>query len=382
MQRFARKPKLLYLVTEDWYFVSHRLGLAKAAHDAGYDVTVATRIDKQSEMIRSAGLHVIPLDFSRSGLGPLKEAGTVSRLISLYRREQPDIVHHVAMKPVIYGSLAARAEKVKGVVNAMMGLGYVFSSDARKAQLLRPVVRTALRSALSGPRTRVIVQNEDDRELFASEGLARPADIRLVRGSGVDPTGYIVSDVPAGPPVVVLPARILRDKGIVEFVEAARALKERGHTARFVLVGDPDDLNPASITQGEIAAWVREGAIEHWGWRPQSEMPAILAQSSIVCLPSYREGLPKALLEAAAAARAIVTTDVPGCREIVRPGVNGWLVPPRNSAELAAALDEALRDPARCQAYGRAGRAMVEREFSLDRVIAETLAVYRELLDF
>ena len=371
--------KLLYLVTEDWYFVSHRLALAVAAREAGYDVVVATRVDRHAESIRDAGLGLIPLDFSRSGLGPFHEARTIARLAALYRREAPALVHHVAMKPVIYGSLAARAAGIKGVVNAMMGLGYVFSSQSAKARLLRPAVRQGLRSALRGRNTRVIVQNEDDFALFAKERLARENDLRLIRGSGVDPDAYEVKDPPPGVPLVVLPARILADKGVREFVAAARQLKDEGIAARFALVGDPDPLNPASIPAVEIASWVADATIEHWGWRPASEMAGILAEAAIVCLPSYREGLPKALLEAAASGRAIVATDVPGCREIVRPGVNGWRVPARDDSSLAAALRAAILDPGLCKKYGAAGRAMVEQEFSLQSVIRDTLAVYREL---
>lgn len=373
-------PKLLYLVTEDWYFVSHRLGLAVAAKAAGYDVSVATHVGRHGEAIAAAGLHLIPLDVSRSGLGPVSEARTLQSLVRLYKTQRPDIVHHVAMKPVIYGSFAARAAGIKGVVNAMMGLGFVFSSDAMKARVLRPAVRAGLRLALGSPNSRLIVQNEDDLALFADQRLARREQIRLIRGSGVDPRGYQVSDPPSGVPQVVLPARLLVDKGVIEFVEAARLLKSRGVEARMILVGDPDPLNPAAIPAERIAEWLREGVVEHLGWQPQSKMPGILAAASIVCLPSYREGLPKALLEAAAAGRAIVTTDVPGCREIVRPEVNGWRVPARDGAALAAALEEALGDPGLCRTYGLAGRAMVENEFSLESVIRQTLDVYRELV--
>lgn len=379
MSRSSARTSLLYLVTEDWYFVSHRLALAKAASEAGYDVKVATRVDKHGETIASAGLEIIPINFSRSGVGPLHETRTIQSLVQLYRRLRPDVVHHVAMKPVIYGSLAARAAGVTGVVNAMMGLGYVFSSDAAKARALRPLVRAGLHAALSGRNSRVIVQNEDDLAMFASQRLAKPEQIRLIRGSGVDPSLFPVADPPPGAPVVVLPARILRDKGVVEFVDAARSLKVAGVMARFVLLGDPDPLNPASIADATVQGWVREGVVEHWGWKAQSEMPRLFSDSTLVCLPSYREGLPKALLEAAAAARAIVTADVPGCREIVRQGVNGWRVPARDAAALAVALKEALADPALCRRYGLAGRAMVENEFSLDRVIRQTLDVYREV---
>ena len=375
------RPKLLYLVSEDWYFVSHRLALAVAAQATGYDVSVATRVGKDGDTIRNAGLRLLPITFERAGLGPVLEAQTLARLIALYRYERPDLVHHVSVKPVIYGSIAARATGVRGVVNALMGLGFVFSSESAKARVLRPMVRTALRGALRGRNTRVIVQNRDDHELIASQSLARELDLRLIRGSGVDTAQFQVRPCPPGTPLIVLPARLIKDKGVVEFVMAAQLLKNRGVSARFALVGDPDPLNPASIPKATIDAWVQSGAVEHWGWQPQAAMPDILASCHVVCLPTfYGEGLPKALLEAAASGRAIVTTDVPGCREIVRHGVNGWLVPPRDPEALANALHEAIKNPELCQRYGSAGRQMVEREFSMSHVIAQMLAVYGELV--
>jgi glycosyltransferase involved in cell wall biosynthesis len=378
MMRTATRKKLVYLVTEDWYFVSHRLALACAARDAGHDVTVITRVDRHAETIAEAGLDLVPLNFSRSGIGPLQEVHTLRNLIDLYRKLNPAIVHHVAMKPVIYGSLAARSTRVPAVVNAMMGLGYVFSSTSAKARLLRPFVRLGLRKALSGTNTRVIVQNHDDFRLFESEGLARAENIRLIRGSGVDLDAFHCQDPPPGVPAVILPARILKDKGVEEFVTAARILKSNGVKARFILVGDPDPLNPATIAPAQLAAWIGEGIVEHTGWISPAEISEMMSAASVVCLPSYREGLPKALLEAAAAGRAIVTTDVPGCREIVQPGVNGWRVPPRNPGALAVALTEAITNPALCRQYGAAGRAMVEKDFSIATVIEQTLAVYRE----
>ncbi len=375
----ARRPKLLYTVTEDWYFVSHRLPLALAAKEAGYDVSVATKVGQDGAAIESAGLRLLPIGFSRSGVHPLEEAGTIRDLVLLYRREAPDLVHHVALKPVVYGSIAARIAGVKHVVNALMGLGYVFSSETAKAQTLRPFVELLLRGASRHPSSRTIVQNRDDAALLAARRIATKDSIRLIRGSGVDPARYTTDPPPAGDPLVILPARLLRDKGVMEFAAAARRLKAKGLKARFALIGAPDPGNPASVSEVEIQALVREGSIEHWGWR--NDMPRVLAEASLVCLPTtYGEGLPKALLEAAASARPIVATDISGCREIVRPGVNGWLVPPRDAAALAGALGEALRNPDLCAQYGKAGRAIVEREFSIAEIVHQTLSVYGELV--
>ncbi len=373
------QPRLLYLVSEDWYFVSHRLALAVAAKAAGFDVVVATRVDRQGDKIRDAGLRLIPIDFTRAGLHPLRELRSLYELISLYLREAPDLVHNVSVKPVIYGTLAARCAGTKGIVNAIMGLGWVFSSDSAKARTLRPIVRSALRLALSGPGTRTIVQNADDLAQIISQRLAPPEYVRLIRGSGVDPSKYPTQAPPSGIPLVVLPARLIAPKGVGEFMQAAAILKAEGINARFALVGRPDAGNPTAIPRRAIDAYVDAGHVEYWGWR--EDMPQVLGAASIVCLPTfYGEGLPKALLEAAAAARAIVATDVPGCREIVRPGENGWLVSPRDAHALAASLREAISQPELCARYGAAGRRIVESEFSLEAIIKDTLAVYHELV--
>ena len=282
------------------------------------------------------------------------------------------------MKPVIYGTYAARRSGVKNIVNALMGLGWVFSSDSARARLLRPLVEMGLARALSGPQTRTIVQNADDASLLVDRGLAPAKSIRLVRGSGVDPQKYSTAPPPAGPPLVVLPARLLAAKGVREFMQAAAALKSEGVQARFALVGEPDPGNPTAFALKDIDPFVQDGSVEYWGWR--QDMPRVFSEASIVCLPTYYgEGLPKALLEGAASARAIVATDAPGCREIVRPGVNGWLIPPRDVGALADALREAIASPDLCARYGAAGREIVEREFSLDAVVAQTLAIYHEL---
>jgi glycosyltransferase involved in cell wall biosynthesis len=374
------KPKLLYLVTEDWYFVSHRLPLAVAALKAGFDVVVVTRVDKAEDAIRAAGLRLISIPFNRSKLNPFEALKTLAALRAIYRSEAPDIVHHVAMTPVIYGSIAAAMVGGRRQVNALMGLGYVFISDDLKARLLRAPVAVLLRMALKARHTRVIVQNRDDFKLLEHSGFARSHDLRLIRGSGVDPRHFAEADaVGSGTPTVVLPARMLRDKGVLEFVEAARLLKAKGVLARFVLCGSPDPLNPASLSEDELRRHALAGVVEYWGW--QKDMSLVWKAAQVVCLPSYGEGLPKVLLEAAASYLPLVAADVPGCREIVQPGVNGWLVPRGDEQALAAALEEALSNPDLRVQYGRAGRRIIEQEMSLQRVVKETLAVYSELLD-
>jgi glycosyltransferase involved in cell wall biosynthesis len=369
----------MFLVTEDWYFVSHRLELAIAARQAGYDVVVATRVDRHGKRITDAGFKLCPVTFNRGGLNPLEEFRTLVQLVRLYRREAPDIVHHVALKPVIYGSLVARLVGTGGVVNALGGLGYVFSSAGLRAKILRWIVKPALKLALGGKNTRLIVQNGDDRERIVTGGLANEGSISLIRGAGVDPAAYRQVMVATGMPLVILPARLLREKGVGEFVGAARLLRAQGIKARFALIGKPDLANPASVSQPEIDAWVDEGVVEFWGW--QDDMPSIFAQAQIVCLPTYYgEGLPKSLLEAAASGCAIVATDIPGCREIVQHGVTGWLVPTRNANALANALRQAIEQPCLREQYGGSARSSIATNFSMERVAEETMAVYDQLM--
>jgi glycosyltransferase involved in cell wall biosynthesis len=366
--------KLLFLVTEDWYFVSHRLALAVAAREAGYAVSVATRVRRHGEAIRAAGLRLIPFENSRSGLNPFGELWTLLRVIALSLRERPDVAHHVAMKPVLYGSLAARIAGTPRVVNALAGMGWLFSSGHGLARALKPLVRCALRLALRSGT--VLVQNPDDAACLAGMGV--PAErIRRIAGSGVDLRRFSPQPEPGGTPMVLLSARLLWNKGVGEFVDAARLLRQRHIAARFVLAGEPDLANPSAVPRERINAWVSEGVVEYPGW--VEDMPRLIAASAVVCLPSYYgEGIPKALTEAAACGRAIVTTDTPGCREAVHAGDNGLLVPPRDVPALADALARLLSDPALRREMGARGRARAEREFGADDVISQTLALYGE----
>lgn len=372
-------PRLLFVVTEDWYFVSHRLPLAVAARKAGYRVAVATRVQDDAAPIVDAGVELLALQrWRRSSVNPLRELAAVAELRRVMRCWRPDLVHLVALKPVLYGGVAARLGDVAARVNALAGLGYVFLQRSVRARLLRPLVKFAFRWMLGGERVVTIVQNPDDRELLVRERLVEASHLRLVRGSGVDLRRFAAGEPPAGRPIVLLMSRMLWDKGVGEFVEAARRARGRGVDARFVLVGDPDAENPAAILASTLRAWIDEGAVEWWGRR--DDAPAVLAQASIVVLPSYREGLPKVLLEAAASGRPMVATDVPGCREVVEHGVTGLRVPPRDGGALAEAIVQLLADPARCRQMGRAARALAEREFAVETVVARTLDVYRELL--
>jgi len=372
------QKKIIYVVAEDWYFLSHRLALAKAALAAGYEVSVATRVHKFRKRIEQEGIRVIPLQIYRRSLNPWTELRTLRDLLRIYRIERPVLVHHVAVKPVIYGTIAARLVGIHAIVNAIAGLGYVFSSTQWLARLLQPLVRLAYRLLLNHRSVRTIVQNPDDRELLVNAGLGTSGQVVLIRGSGVDINEFHPRPEAGGRPMVILPGRMLWEKGVGEFVEAARQLRREGISADFVLVGPRDDDNPSSVPMSQLVEWQEQGIMQWWGYR--SDMTDVLTQAHIVVLPSYREGLPKALIEAAACERALVSTDVPGCREIVRNEENGILVPPRDSAALAQAIRRLIQNSVLRHQMGKKGRKLVVAEFATERVSAETLSVYAELL--
>lgn len=378
-ERVSRGARLLYVANVAWFFRSHRMPLALEALRQGFEVHLATAFASREERdsFEKQGLVTHQVPFERSGTGLLSEARAIRELIRVIRRVKPAICHNVTIKPVIYGGCICRLLGIRAV-HAISGLGYSYIAQGARARLRRLVLNNAYRVAVGGKRARVIVQNQDDLQFFRDE-IGTPLDrLVLVPGSGVDPNAFDVTYSTAEPPLVVLPARMLADKGVREFVAAARVLAGRGVRARFALVGGLDPDNRAGLSEEEINQLTADRVVEYWGH--QTDMASVLAQARIVCLPSYREGFPKALLEAAAAGRAIVTTDVPGCREILKPGENGLLVPARKVDELADALGELIGDADRCKRMGQRGRELVEHHFSLRIVVAQTMQVYREML--
>lgn len=370
--------RLLFVVNNPAFFMSHRLPVAQAAQRAGYDVHVATMDGPAVADIVALGMthHVIPM--TRSGKHPLQELGTLLALLRLFRRLRPQVVHLVTIKPVLYGGIAARLARVPAMVAAISGLGFVFLSNSLKMRLVRSVVARLYRLALGHPNSRVIFQNASDRDLLKALGAVRDEQVVLIRGAGVDLDLCQALPEPAAPPVVAtMVARLLRDKGVWEFVEAARLLRARGVPVTMRLVGGVDAGNPTSATPAEVEAWQREGCVEALGER--SDVPQLYAASHIAVLPSYREGLPKSLIEAAACGRAVVTTDVPGCRDAIDPDKTGLLVPVRDPGALADAIARLAGDAALRQAMGTAGRALAEREFNIERVARIHVELYDTL---
>ncbi|HEY0687125.1 MAG TPA: glycosyltransferase family 4 protein [Steroidobacter sp.] len=373
-------PTLLFVVNVGWFFISHRLPLARAARAAGYDVHVLTEVHTPQEaaVIEDAGLVLHHLPGNRGGLNPLADLGYFLRLLMRMRKVAPALVHNVTVKPVLYGTLAARLLGIRAIVNSISGLGYVFTGKSRR--LLAALVISAYRWILRRPHIRVIVQNEDDAWLLESKGAIHRQQVMLIRGAGVDLQIYSAPPEPStAVPLVVFPARILKDKGVLEFIAAAKLLLERGCKARFVLAGPVDPYNPAALSAEALERLLSGTSIE---WLGQvDDMPQLYGRANIVCLPSYREGMPKALLEACAAARAIVTTDVPGCRDVVTHEENGLLVPVRDERALADALQRLIEDSELRRRLGSAGRRRAEQEFDLKIILRQTLQLYRQALE-
>ncbi|WP_309678792.1 glycosyltransferase family 4 protein [Polaromonas sp.] len=383
--------KIILFANTEWYLFNFRLSLAKALQSQGHEVLLISPPGEFGARLQAEGFRWQALPMDRRSLNPLQELRLLAHLCQLYRRERPALAHHFTIKCVVYGSIAALLARVPARVNAVAGMGYVFTNNALKARLLRPLVRALMRLVLNGRGARLILQNNDDVAAFAQAGLARPELVRLVKGSGVDLTRFTphaqpVQDDQEGqvgkdtqPTRVLLAARLLWDKGIAEYVEAARLLRAQGLTIRFLLAGAPDPGNPAAIPQATLDGWAAAGLVELLG--QVSDMAALFASVDIAVLPSYREGLPKSLIEAAACALPLVTTDAPGCREVVTHEVDGLIVPVKNGQALAAAIRRLHLDPAWARRLGLAARARALQEFDERIVIRQTLAVYAELLE-
>lgn len=371
--------RILYNVNIPRFFVSHRLPLALATRDAGYEVHVTTaNTDTESiQKITDSGLPFHPLPLAQHGTNPIAELNTLRAMMALYRELKPDIIHHVSIKPVIYGGIAARLTGIPAVVAAMSGLGRAFSDEGTKAGILRQILRPMFKLALAHHNTSMIFQNPDDRAIFIEMGLIKANRAELIRGSGVDLAVFSPEPEHDTKPMILFAGRLMWKKGVQVFIEAAKALQDK---ARFVVVGYTEATSPDTVPESDLRQWADDGIIEWWGKR--DDMPAVFAQSHIVCLPgSYGEGVPRVLIEAAACERPIVASNIPGCREITRDGENGILIPAGDSDSLIEALEKLIVSPELRRKMGKRGREIVNEDFSLEMVNSQTLALYRKLLE-
>lgn len=368
----------MFVVNVDWFFMSHRLPIALEAMRQGYEVHIATGITDQKEAMEKLGLIVHPINIDRSSSNLIGLMRTFFQLLILFRKVRPDLVHLVTIKPVLLGGIAARMARVPAVVAAISGLGYVFLDRGWISRSRQQVVSALYRIALGHRNLKVIFQNKDDRVALMRLTDLQEGQIEMIRGSGVDLDRIKVTPLPTGVPVVMLIARLIADKGVREFISASRILKQSGCGIRCCLVGTTDPENPSSLSEEELRGYEVEGVIERWGYR--ADIGEVLKEASIVVLPSYREGLPKVLLEAAAAGRPVITTDVPGCRDAIDIDVSGILVPVADAESLATSIVSLIDDGERCVAMSVAGRMLAEREFDIRQVVKRHLQIYQNLI--
>lgn len=380
--------RIAFVVNHGAFFASHRLPLAVRAQQEGVEVRLFTGHPGSASMEKVAGkalgeVGVVHqrVGFHSAGVNPLQELWGLLQLIWTLRRYRPDIIHCVSPKGVLYGGIAARFSGAKGVVLAISGMGYAFTTSEKRS-LLRSLIKIAYqtfaRFSFGHSNLRVIVQNKDDEQSIIANGLALKKDVVLIPGSGVHLENFVGCSAGNKERIVLLPARMIRDKGVVEFIKAAQSIHVDAPEWRFLLAGAADYKNPSAISAEEMENWQREGAIEWLGH--VDDMSAWFARAAIVCLPSYREGMPKALLEAAAAGCAVVTTDVTGCREAIVDGETGDLVPVRDTEALSKTLLALMRDEERRIRYGINGQKRARERFSIDAVVEQTFNIYQEIL--
>lgn len=365
-------PVLLYVVNNPTFFLSHRLPLALGAQAAGFNVHVATMNGPAVARIRSHGFthHVLPLN--RSGKNPFKELYSIWAMYRLFKKVRPKVVHAVTIKPVIYGGIAARMAQVPGFLAAVSGLGYLFTDE--RGGIVKTIALKLYKMALNHPHSRVVFQNSSDRDVLLQSGVVRTEQAVLIRGSGVDLTQFTDSPEAAGPPVALMVSRLLADKGVNEFITAAQISQQRNDGIIWQIAGSPDAGNPASLTREQIMDWHQAGVIQWLG--EQTDIAGLYQRAHIAVLPSYREGLPKSLIEAAACGRAVVTTDVPGCRDAIEANVTGLLVPAKDAQALADAVTDLGHNEAKRRRFGQAGRDLAERAFDINTVIESHLRLY------
>jgi glycosyltransferase involved in cell wall biosynthesis len=375
--------KFVLFANTDWYLYNFRLSTALELKAGGHEVVMLSPPGEFGRRFAAHGLRWETVAMNRASLNPLREAVTLREVVRVLKRERPDLLHSFTVKCAVYGALAARLAKIPAVVNAVAGMGYVFTSDTLKARVLRPIVKLLMRGTLASGHSRLILQNPDDADAFVRSRMVPLCQIRVIRSSGVDTTRFFPRPDNASkqPLRVLLAARLLWEKGVGEFVDASRQLKREGRNIEFLVAGMPDPGNPRSVTQAEVEQWASEGLVNWLGH--VEDMPALMRSVDVMALPSYyREGVPKSLIEGAASGLALITTGLPGCREVVTEhGVDGLRVEPRDPGALAERLALLDDDRSLLRRLGERARATALAHFDERRVIQETINVYDELLD-
>ena len=378
-----RNKKILINLTEDWFFKSHFLSRAIDAKNSGYDVFITCNESNNRKFIEQRGIKFISSSLNRRSINPFYELYVLIKYFFIFKKINPDIVHNVGPKPIIYGSIAARINNIKSVINAPIGMGFVFSSESIKAKFLKLILLFLLKHTLNthhgkDKKNRVIFENSDDMNFFLKRKIVKYNDSNLIRGAGVEIDKELIKNKKKNDiPTVALVARMLEDKGIYEFVEAAKILKDKKIKVRFLLIGDIDTKNPTSLKKSTLKSWNDQQIIEWLGW--VKDVKKILLETDILCLPSYREGLPKSLLEGASLALPLVTTNTVGCREVVKDGVNGYLVPIKDSHSLSLAIEKLIKDKDLRLKMGDKSLEIAISEFSSEIINSQTIKIYNEL---
>jgi glycosyltransferase involved in cell wall biosynthesis len=379
LEKYLKDKRILFIVSEDWYFYTHRISLAKIAINSGCKIGLLSNFTNHKEIIEVEGVKTFSWVFNRKTRSLLTEIESFKNIISTIKKFKPNIIHAVALKPVFYSAISCSIIGFNNIVYAIAGLGYLFTSKKKTLKIIRPLVKIIFKIIFMGSNTKLILQNSDDKGVMLKSNLIKRNKIKLIRGAGVDTKVFSYKPILLNNPLVILPARMIWSKGIGDFVECAKIIKKNNNSIRFALIGMPDPQNPDSIPVDTIKQWTIQGLVEWWGH--QDNMHNIYHKSTIVCLPTtYGEGLPKALLEAASCGRPIITYDVPGCREIVKDGFNGFLVKPGEIKNLVESLEELINSSHLCNKMGKNGRLMVKKEFNQEKIALKTFSVWEELL--
>jgi len=366
--------KIILFANTDWFLYNYNLSLARFLREKGHEVVLLSPNGSYVNYLEKDGFQWHEFTLSRKGMNPFTEIKTIQRLRTVMKDIQPDVMHNFTLKCVLYGSLARKKKQVK-IINTITGLGYLFINHGTVANIVRSFLIPILRYALRG--TKVIFLNETDRNYYLQHHIVKLEQAFIINGSGVDVEKFQPDKqgkYGGKAQNIIFPARLLKDKGIYELIEAARITRKAHPEVVFALVGSIDEGNPSSITNEELDSWQKEGIVEWWGW--QHDMVKVYHQAFIVCLPSYREGLATSLLEAAACGVPIIATDVPGCKEIVRHNETGYLVPAHNAQELARSIIYAIEHPDLLAEMGRKGRKLIIQSYSQDRINTNTYTFY------
>jgi glycosyltransferase involved in cell wall biosynthesis len=367
--------KIVLFANTDWYLYNFRLSLAETIKAKGHKLVLLSPRGPYVQKLKEMGYSWKEVKLNRKGFNPYEEIKTILTVRSIYKIEKPDLVHHFTIKCVIYGSIAGKILGVRKIINSITGLGFIFLNDNFRTRSIRWFVKAFYRISLKN--TEVVFQNEDDCDLFINNHLVKQEQVTIIPGSGVDTDKFKPEKEPEGIPTVILIGRMLRDKGIFEFIEAARLINQSKIQARFILVGDIDAGNPASLTKELLQDWVHKGIAEWWGW--SDDVVNIYHQASIVCLPSYREGISKTLIEAGASGKPLIASNVPGCRQIIVDGKNGFLVPQKNVGALVKALVKLISNPELRKVMGINSREIIVQKFSSKTINGQTINLYESL---